>query len=69
MTNFAEISHLLTKAGACRCIADPSELAVAVGAWLADANARFEAGERGRAVVEGNRGALQAVLLLMAPYL
>jgi len=67
--NFAEISRLLTEAGACRKVETTAELGSTVSAWLQDANERHRVGERGREVVEKNRGALKSVLALIGEYL
>jgi 3-deoxy-D-manno-octulosonic-acid transferase len=53
---------LLVDAGACEQVDNPAGLAAAVSLLLKDANLRHDMGERGRRVVEKNRGALQTVL-------
>jgi len=60
--NFTEICELLLAANACRKVESAAGLERAVREWLQDANARHQAGEQGRRVVEKNRGALAAVL-------
>ncbi len=60
--NFSEITRLLVDAGACEQVDNPAGLAAAVSLLLKDANLRHDMGERGRRVVEKNRGALQTVL-------
>lgn len=67
--NFEEIAERLQEAGAARQVRDPEELATVVTEWLADANARHETGERGRAFVEENRGARERMLALIEPLL
>ncbi|HKK14856.1 MAG TPA: lipid IV(A) 3-deoxy-D-manno-octulosonic acid transferase [Gammaproteobacteria bacterium] len=67
--NFQEISGLLLDAGAARQVADADQLAAAVVDWLRDGVRRNTAGEAGQAVVESNRGALDAVLKLVEGYL
>lgn len=63
--NFTEICNLLLAAGACRRVDSVAGLERVVREWLADANARHQAGEQGRRVVERNRGALAAVLAMV----
>jgi len=63
--NFTEICEMLQQAGACEVIGSGDELAAILGRWLADANERHRVGERGRQVVEKNRGALQTVLTMI----
>ena len=60
--NFQRINELLAEAGALYVVKNAAQLAERVGAWLADANLRHAHGERGREVVEANRGALRALL-------
>ncbi len=62
MFNFAEAERLLCAAGAARRVADAAELSEAAAAWLEHPTARRAAGERGRAVVEAERGALERLL-------
>jgi len=67
--NFTEISRLLLSAGACEIVENIPGLQKTVARWLGDANERHRVGERGRLVVEKNRGALKAVLKIVASYL
>jgi len=67
--NFVEISRLLLDAGACEQVDNSAALARVVSRWLGDANERHRVGQRGKQVVEKNRGALQAVLAMLDPYL
>jgi 3-deoxy-D-manno-octulosonic-acid transferase len=60
--NFVEITRMLREAGAVREVHDSEELATVVCDLLRDANWRSEAGERAKAVVERNRGALVKLL-------
>jgi 3-deoxy-D-manno-octulosonic-acid transferase len=69
MFNFAEIAALTLERRAGRQVGAPGELAEAVAAYLENPNARFEAGEAGRKLVEENRGALERTLKLLAPLL
>lgn len=63
--NFAEISRLMVERGAAVVVHDGNALARVVGRWLEDANLRHQTGERGRRVVEENRGALQRLVRLV----
>jgi len=63
--NFIEICDLLLAADACRKVESMAGLERTVREWLQDANARHQTGERGRRVVEQNRGALAAVLAMI----
>jgi 3-deoxy-D-manno-octulosonic-acid transferase len=65
--NFAAVSQILIDAGAAVKVADASALADQVIAWLEDASRRAEVGEKGRRVVERNRGALGRLLALIPP--
>ena len=56
--NFQEISKQLLQAGAARQVEDVGTLAQVVIECLQDANLRYEMGQRGKAYVEANRGAL-----------
>lgn len=61
----AEISDRLIEAGAGRRVEDKSELGTAVVEYMHDANLRHVAGQRGRAFVKENRGALELVMTLV----
>jgi 3-deoxy-D-manno-octulosonic-acid transferase len=67
--NFTEICELMVQAGACEVVDSGDELAATLGRWLSDANERHRVGERGRQVVEKNRGALQTVLTMIDRHL
>jgi 3-deoxy-D-manno-octulosonic-acid transferase len=67
--NFEEISQMLIAAGACIQINDEKQLANTVIRLLRDADLRFSMGEKGRRVVEENRGALDSVLDLIAVHI
>lgn len=69
MFNFSEISRMSLARGAARQVTDSAALAEAVGAWLADPDARGTAGAAGLRMVEENRGALAKTLELLAPRL
>lgn len=63
--NFAAVSELLLAQGAARQVDGEAALADLVTEWFADATARAEVGERGRRVVEQNRGALRRLRALI----
>ena len=67
--NFVEICELLLQAGACVKVKDTGELLSILGRWLGDANERHRVGQRGRDVVEKNRGALESVMAMIDRYL
>lgn len=67
--NFEEISARLLETGAAKQVSDAAQLAATVSDWLQDANARYEAGQRGSAFVERNRGARERMLGLIEPLL
>jgi len=69
MFNTEASAGLLLESGAAHQVASAAALADAVETWLKDANLRYAAGERARLVVERNRGALQALIALVAPLL
>ncbi|MEP4145750.1 MAG: lipid IV(A) 3-deoxy-D-manno-octulosonic acid transferase [Halioglobus sp.] len=69
MYNFAEITELLTSAGAMLALADPDELAPAVLSLLEDASRQAAMGSAGEAVVAANRGAKEQLLGLIAEQL
>jgi 3-deoxy-D-manno-octulosonic-acid transferase len=56
--NFALIAEMLLECGAARQVADAEQLSARVIEWLNDASCRSNAGEAGRRMVMGNRGAL-----------
>lgn len=67
--NFVEICELLLQAGACVKVKDTGELLNILSRWLGDANERHRVGQRGREVVEKNRGALHSVMVMIDHYL
>ena len=68
MFNFTEAGERLQHAGAAWPVGDAAELAIAVDRLLADPVLRQAAGQRGQAVVNQHRGALAALLALIAGY-
>lgn len=69
MFNFTEVSRLLREAGAVTEITNANDLGAAVVRHLQDANLRHAAGERGRRLVEQNRGALHKLVEWIVHYL
>ena len=69
MHNFEEITRMLREEGAVRQIDNTDQLSGAVIAYLQDANLRHAAGEKGRALVERNRGALDKLMQIVEGYL
>ncbi|MHB1241376.1 MAG: lipid IV(A) 3-deoxy-D-manno-octulosonic acid transferase [Gammaproteobacteria bacterium] len=69
MDNFLEVTELMLQAGAARTVDGSDALAGAVTEWLQNAPLRHRAGEQGRALVERNRGSLERLLAVLAPYL
>jgi 3-deoxy-D-manno-octulosonic-acid transferase len=59
MFNFAEISELFLRQQAALQVNSSTELAQQLIRWLSDASERSQFGERGRELVDRNRGALQ----------
>lgn len=64
--NFMEISQRLIKAKAMIVVQNEKELAIEVQRLLSDEKARTSQGQRAKAVVEQNRGALEKLLQLIA---
>ena len=60
--NFVQEARLLERAGASRVIAGEGQLGAAVAELLRDDGLRAEMGVRGRAAIEGERGAASATL-------
>ncbi len=65
MFNFDEISQLTLTKQAGKQVGSETELAAAVATYLEDANLRFEAGEKGKKLVQQNRGALERTSALI----
>lgn len=63
--NFAAMMNLLVSEGAAVRIEDQDTLANLMAEWLANADLRARIGERGRSVVERNRGALGRLIDLI----
>ncbi len=67
--NSEDIYQKLVEAGVVRTVAGASELSETVAGLLADSAKRVELGQRGRRVVEENRGTLKRLLALVTPLL
>ena len=67
MANFREIAERFDRADAWGRVASGDELGRLWGAWLADPVSARAVGERGRALVAANAGALDRTLELLAP--
>lgn len=65
--NAESIAQLLIEVGAVRTVRNREDLSADVARLFGDASARTLAGEKGRATVEANRGALERLLALIAP--
>lgn len=63
--NFTDISNMMLNAKATLKINNSEELAKTVEDLLQNSNERFEMGERGRRVIDENKGALAAHLVLL----
>lgn len=62
MRNFLQISEMVVEHGAGSQVMDAPDVVQAVDRYLRDANLRFTTGERGREMVQENRGALNETL-------
>jgi 3-deoxy-D-manno-octulosonic-acid transferase len=67
--NFESICAMLREAGVGTVVGDAAALAAEVTTYLGDADLRHAAGERARALADANRGALEAVLKVLTPFL
>ncbi|BFM09101.1 lipid IV(A) 3-deoxy-D-manno-octulosonic acid transferase [Halioxenophilus aromaticivorans] len=67
--NFATMAEEMTAAQALTTVADDDALAAAIAHWQAQPEAAQAQGNRGLQFAEANRGALQRVLMALAPYL
>lgn len=68
-SNGEDVARLLLDCGAARIVRNGTELGRQVAELLADQELRLEMGNRGRAAVDRNRGALEKVLALIASLL
>ena len=69
MDNFRDMAAAFRAAGAWAQVPDGAALGALWRGWLADPDAARQVGERARALVEENRGALRRTLALLQPLL
>lgn len=67
--NFTEVTQLLTENNALIVVSSAEELAMEVSVMLSDANHRHNMGEKGRKVIEDNKGNLKRLMEIIEPYL
>ena len=65
--NAQDIADMFIELGACRVVDNATQLAEAVSELLADTNKAAELGNRGRQLLQRNRGALDQLLGLLEP--
>lgn len=65
--NAEEVAQAFVELGACRVVANSAELASAIAALLDDPQQARAMGDKGRQVLEKNRGALRRLLELVQP--
>ena len=65
--NAQEIADMFVDSGASRMVVDAAELAAAVADLIGDPDAAKAAGDRGREIVQKNRGSLDKLLSLLEP--
>ena len=65
--NAQEIADMFVDKGACEIVHDPAELASSIDELIADADVAKAMGERGRDIVQSNRGSLAKLLGLLEP--
>jgi len=68
-SNAEDVARLLLEVGAACMVRDATGLAIELARLLRDPQARLSSGERGRAAVEANRGAVERVLAVITPLL
>ncbi len=69
VANFAEIYAALDEAGGAELVTDSGKLAVRIGAWLKDAEARKAVTEKATKSMDTLTGALERTLAALDPYL
>jgi 3-deoxy-D-manno-octulosonic-acid transferase len=67
--NAPEIADMFVDKGACEIVADARALAAALGKMVADPDAAAAMGDRGREIVQSNRGSLRKLMGLLEPLL
>lgn len=65
--NAQEIADMFVNNGACNIVQDAAGLAAAIGDLIANPEAAMAMGERGREIVQSNRGSLAKLLGLLEP--
>ena len=65
-SNGEDVARLLLECGAAKIVRNGAELGSRVAELLSEQTLRMEMGERGRAAVERNRGALEKLMTLVA---
>ena len=69
VANFAEIYAALDEAGGAELVTDAGKLAVRIGAWLKDTEARKAVTEKAAKSMDTLTGALERTLAALDPYL
>ncbi len=69
VANFAEIYAALDAAGGAELVTDAGKLAVRIGAWLKDTEARKAVAEKAAKSMDTLAGALERTLAALDPYL
>ena len=69
VSNFTEIYSELVAAGGAEMVADASKMAVRIGAWLKDAEARTAVTEKALRSTDVLTGALERTVSALDPYL
>jgi 3-deoxy-D-manno-octulosonic-acid transferase len=67
--NAPEIADMFVEKGACEIVADARALAAALAKMVADPDAAAAMGDRGREIVQSNRGSLRKLMGLLEPLL
>lgn len=67
--NFTEITSLLSENDALLSVSNAQELANEICMLLSDANRRHNMGEKGRQVIESNKGNIKRLMEVIEPYL
>jgi 3-deoxy-D-manno-octulosonic-acid transferase len=67
--NFTEITRLLSDEGALITVSNDTELANEICLLIDDANRRHNMGEKGRQIIESNKGNIKRLMEVISPYL
>ncbi len=68
LSNVAAVARDLTQAGALQVVSDLAGLESVWRGWLDDPDSAVAGGQSGRAAIENNRGALEATIALLEPF-